>query len=66
MQVYLRVLLQYTIVLSKKGVSPSGDLTIERVLLYSINMAFTISVGIQYIIMISVHDLLNQNPVKSL
>ena len=31
--------------ISKKGVSPSGNLTIERVCLYIINMAFTISVG---------------------
>ena len=41
------------VVISKKGVSPSGDLTIERVFLYSINMAFTISVGIPYMIKIS-------------
>ena len=32
--------------------SPSGDLTIERVFLYSINMEFTISVGIPYMIKI--------------
>ena len=30
------------VVISKKGVSPSGDLTIERVLLYRINMTFMI------------------------
>ena len=41
------------VVISNKGVSSSGDLTIYRVLLYSINMAFTISVGIPYMIMIS-------------
>ena len=44
------------VVISKKCVSPSVDLTI-RVLLYSINMAFTISVGIPYMIKISVQDL---------
>ena len=33
--------------------SPSGDLTIERVFLYSINIAFMISVGIPYMIKIS-------------
>ena len=41
------------VVISKKEVSPSGDLTIERVFLYRINMAFTISVGIPYMIKIS-------------
>ena len=41
------------VVISKKDVSPSGDLTIERVLLYSINMAFTSSVGKPYMIKIS-------------
>ena len=30
------------VVISKKGVSPSGDLTIERVFLYRINMTFMI------------------------
>ena len=39
------------VVISKKG-NPSGDLIIERVFLYSINMAFTISVGIPYMIKI--------------
>ena len=34
------------LVISKKGVSPSGDLTMDRVFLYSINMEFMISVGI--------------------
>ena len=56
------------VVISKKVVSPSGDLIIERVFLYSINMAFTISVGIPYMIKISFifMDLLNQKSVKSL
>ena len=40
------------VVISKKGVSPSGDLTIERIFLYSINMTFMISVGIPYMIKI--------------
>ena len=30
------------VVILNKGVSPSGDLAIERVLLYSINMKFMI------------------------
>ena len=37
------------VVISKKGVSPSGDLTMERVFLYSINMVFTISLGVYHI-----------------
>ena len=41
------------VVISKKGVSQLGDLTIERVLLYRIYMAFMISVGIPYMIKIS-------------
>ena len=41
------------IIISKKGVSPSSDITIERVLLYSINIEFTISVSIPYMIKIS-------------
>ena len=42
------------VVISNKGVSPPSDLTMERVFLYSINMAFTILVGIPYIIKIFV------------
>ena len=42
-----------TVVISNIGVSPSGDLTIDRVFLYIINMKFMISVGIPYIINIS-------------
>ena len=37
-------------VISKKGVSLSGDITMELIFLYSINMAFTISVGMPYMI----------------
>ena len=40
------------VVISKKCVSPSGDLTTERVFLYSINMVSTISVCIPYMIKI--------------
>ena len=60
------------VVILKKGVSPSGYITMERVFLLIINMVFTISVGIPYIIKIllrylsSFQDLLNQKPLKSL
>ena len=37
-----------TVVILKKGDSPSCDITIERVFLYRINMTFPISVGIPY------------------
>ena len=40
------------IVISKKGVSPSGDIIMERVFLHRINMEFMISVGIPYMIKI--------------
>ena len=36
------------VVISKNNVSPSGDLTIERVFLYSIIITLIISVGITY------------------
>ena len=38
------------VVMSKKGVSPSGDLTMDRVFLYRIIIAFTVSEGIPYLI----------------
>ena len=38
--------LKYTYVILKKGVSPSGDLTIARVLIYNIIIALTTSFGI--------------------
>ena len=36
------------VVISKKGVSPSGDLTLDRVFLYRIIIAFTVSEGRPY------------------
>ena len=38
------------VVISKKGVSPSGDLTMDRVFLYRIIIAFTVSEGRPYLI----------------
>ena len=54
------------VVISNKGVSPSGDLTIERVFLYSTNMTFMISVSIPYMIKIYFifSHVLNQKSIK--
>ena len=52
------------VVVSKKGVSPSGDITMERVFLYSVNMVFMISLGMPHMIISYLHDLLNYKPLK--